>query len=154
MQASRVFARAFSTTPIKKLPLSLGKLNHIAIACPDLKKSAEFYKNTMGATVSEPVAQPEHGVYTVFVNLPNSKIELLGALGDKSPIAKFLAKNQDGGIHHMCIEVADINKAISAVKSKKIRCLSEKPTIGAHGKPVVFLHPKDCNGVLIELEQV
>jgi methylmalonyl-CoA/ethylmalonyl-CoA epimerase len=96
---------------------------------------------------------PDHGVTVVFVSLDNTKIELLHPLGEKSPIAGFLEKNASGGIHHMCIEVDDIEKAVADLKAKKIRCLSEKPRIGAHGKPVMFLHPKDCAGVLIELEQ-
>jgi len=132
---------------------SLGKLNHIAIACTDLKKASDFYRDILGAKVSEPVALAEHGVYTVFVNLGNTKIELLHPFGDKSPIQNFLDKNKGGGMHHICIEVKNIENAMADVKSKKVRCLSEKPTIGAHGKPVVFLHPKDCNGVLIELEE-
>ncbi|CAB3408336.1 unnamed protein product [Caenorhabditis bovis] len=130
----------------------LGRLNHVAIATPDLKKSSEFYKN-LGAKVSEAVPQPEHGVYTVFVELPNSKIELLHPYGDKSPIQAFLNKNKDGGMHHICIEVRDIHEAIKAIKANKIRTLGEKPKIGAHGKDVIFLHPKDCGGVLIEIEQ-
>jgi len=99
------------------------------------------------------VPQPDHGVYTVFVQLGNTKIELLHPYGEKSPIAAFLAKNKDGGMHHICIEVTDINRALVEVKARGIRALSDKPTIGAHNKPVVFLHPKDCGGVLIELEQ-
>lgn len=131
----------------------IGRLNHVAIATPDLKRASDFYKNVLGAKVSEALPQPDHGVYTVFVELNNTKIELLHPLGDRSPIAGFLEKNKNGGMHHICIEVDNIESAMKAVKAKKIRCLSEKPSIGAHGKPVVFLHPKDCNGTLIELEQ-
>ncbi|KAF8365726.1 mce-1 [Pristionchus pacificus] len=141
--------RGMASSPLTDM---LGKLNHVAIATPDIEKASQFYRN-LGANVSEKVAQPEHGVYTVFVTLPNSKIELLYPLGDKSPIQAFLDKNKAGGMHHICIEVKDINEAMSLVKSKGIRPLAEKPKIGAHGKPVVFLHPKDCGGVLIELEQ-
>lgn len=130
----------------------LGRLNHVAIATSDLKKSSQFYKN-LGAKVSEAVPQPEHGVYTVFVELPNSKLELLHPYGDNSPIQGFLDKNKAGGMHHICIEVNDIKKAMETCKSKGIRTLGEKPKIGAHGKDVIFLHPKDCSGVLIELEQ-
>ncbi len=106
-----------------------------------------------GFRFSEPQELPEHGVTVVFVELENTKIELLHPLGDKSPIAGFLAKNTSGGIHHMCIEVDDIEAAVKTMKEKNVRCLTEKTRIGAHGKPVMFLHPKDCAGVLIELEQ-
>ena len=102
---------------------------------------------------SPPEDLPAHGVTVVFVNLPNTKIELLHPLGEKSPISGFLSKNANGGIHHVCIEVDDIEKAVADVKAKKIRCLTETTKIGAHGKPVMFLHPKDCAGVLVELEQ-
>uniref|UniRef100_A0AC35U5C0 VOC domain-containing protein n=1 Tax=Rhabditophanes sp. KR3021 TaxID=114890 RepID=A0AC35U5C0_9BILA len=132
---------------------SLGKLNHVAIAVPDLEKASKFYKQ-LGADVSEAVAQPDHGVYTVFINLGNSKIELLHPFGEKSPIAPFLAKNKDGGMHHICIEVPDIHVAIEKIRSMGIRTLGEKPKIGAHGKLVMFLHPKDCNGTLMEIEEV
>ncbi|XP_068266169.1 methylmalonyl-CoA epimerase, mitochondrial isoform X1 [Nyctibius grandis] len=131
----------------------LGRLNHVAIAVPDLEKSQSFYKDVLGAQVSETVALPEHGVYTVFVELGNTKLELLHPLGEKSPIASFLQKNKTGGMHHICIEVDDIKVAMTELKKKKIRILSEEPKIGAHGKPVIFLHPKDCHGVLVELEQ-
>ncbi|XP_075753831.1 methylmalonyl-CoA epimerase, mitochondrial isoform X2 [Pelodiscus sinensis] len=131
----------------------LGRLNHVAIAVPDLEKAQSFYKNVLGAQVSETVPLPEHGVYTVFVELGNTKLELLHPLGEKSPIAGFLQKNKAGGMHHICIEVDDIKAAMSELHEKKIRILSEEPKIGAHGKPVIFLHPKDCDGVLVELEQ-
>ncbi|XP_055349332.1 ethylmalonyl-CoA/methylmalonyl-CoA epimerase-like [Paramacrobiotus metropolitanus] len=132
----------------------LGKLNHVAVATPDLKASAEMYKNVLGAKVSEVTELPEHGVYTVFVELPNSKIELLHPLGKNSPIQGFLDKNKSGGIHHICIEVDNIDAALKSVKAKNLRVLGDGGTkIGAHGKPVVFLHPKDCGGVLVELEQ-
>ncbi|KAK9760955.1 hypothetical protein K7432_014519 [Basidiobolus ranarum] len=131
----------------------LGDLNHVAIAVPDLEQSVKFYRETLGAEVSEKMPQPEHGVYTVFVQLGNTKIELLHPLGEKSPIQNFLDKNKNGGIHHVCIEVDNIKNAMKDLVSKKIRTLSSEPKIGAHGKPVVFLHPKDCGGVLVELEQ-
>ncbi|NP_001280147.1 methylmalonyl-CoA epimerase, mitochondrial isoform 2 [Gallus gallus] len=131
----------------------LGRLNHVAIAVPDLDKAQSLYKDVLGAQVSETVALPEHGVYTVFVELGNTKLELLHPLGEKSPIASFLQKNKTGGMHHICIEVDDIKAAMAELKKKKIRILSEEPKIGAHGKPVIFLHPKDCHGVLVELEQ-
>ena len=135
-------------------PWSLGRLNHVAVAVPDLQKATGLYKDVLRATsVSAPQALPEHGVTVVFVNLGNTKIELLQPLGEKSPIAGFLEKNAAGGIHHVCIEVDDIEAAVAELKAKKVRCLSEKTRIGAHGKPVMFLHPKDCNGVLVELEQ-
>jgi methylmalonyl-CoA/ethylmalonyl-CoA epimerase len=142
-------SRTFSTSALAGL---LGKLNHVAIACPDLEKASGFYKK-LGANVSEAMPQKEHGVYTVFVNLGNSKIELLHPLGENSPIAAFLEKNKAGGIHHICIEVRDINEAIKVVKSLGIRTIGNEAKIGAHGKPVIFLHPKDCLGVLTELEQ-
>ncbi|KAM5171142.1 methylmalonyl-CoA epimerase, mitochondrial isoform 2-T2 [Mantella aurantiaca] len=131
----------------------LGRLNHVAIAVPDLEKAKFLYQNVLGAQVSETVPLPEHGVYTVFVELGNTKLELLHPLGQNSPISGFLQKNKAGGMHHICIEVDDIKKAMSDLKNKNIRLLSEEPKIGAHGKPVVFLHPKDCDGVLVELEQ-
>ncbi|XP_003801064.1 methylmalonyl-CoA epimerase, mitochondrial isoform X1 [Otolemur garnettii] len=132
---------------------SLGRLNHVAIAVPDLEKAATFYKNVLGAQVSEAVPLPEHGVSVVFVNLGNTKMELLHPLGSDSPIAGFLQKNKTGGMHHVCIEVDNINAAVMDLKKKNIRSLSEEAKIGAHGKPVIFLHPKDCGGVLVELEQ-
>ncbi|VDM50846.1 unnamed protein product [Toxocara canis] len=130
----------------------LGRLNHVAIATSDLNKAAKFYKN-LGAKVSEKVPQREHGVYTVFVQLPNTKLELLYPYGDNSPIQAFLDKNKAGGMHHICIEVSHIEKAVAEVRRLRIRTLTKDTKIGAHGKPVIFLHPKDCGGVLIELEQ-
>lgn len=133
----------------------IGKLNHVAIAVPDLEAASSQYKGTFGASVSEPVDLPEHGVTTVFVNLPNTKIELLFPLGDESPIAKFLENNPAGGIHHLCYEVVDIGLAAEKLKSNGMRILGDgKPRIGAHGNPVLFLHPKDALGALIELEQI
>lgn len=131
----------------------LGRLNHIAIAVPDMEKATALYRDVLGAQVSDKVPLPEHGVYTVFVELGNTKLELLHPLGEKSPIAGFLQKNKSGGMHHICIEVDDISAAIVDLKARNIRTLSAKPRIGAHGKPVMFLHPKDCDGVLVELEQ-
>ncbi|RIB10396.1 Glyoxalase/Bleomycin resistance protein/Dihydroxybiphenyl dioxygenase [Gigaspora rosea] len=149
------FTRMFSSSNYNQESWKLGRLNHVAIAVPDLKKASEFYKNILGAKeVSEAVPQPEHGVYTVFVNLDDTKIELLHPYGDKSPIQNFLDKNKNGGIHHVCIEVDDVKTAIKDITSKGIRVLDPEPKIGAHGNPVVFLHPKDCCGVLVELEEV
>lgn len=133
----------------------LGRLNHVAIATTDLVRASALYRDTLGAEVSAPVDLPEHGVTTVFVTLPNTKIELLQPFGDSSPIAKFLTERPDGGIHHMCYEVADIYKARDMLKEQGARVLGDgEPKTGAHGKPVLFLHPKDFGGVLIELEQV
>merc|ERR1711915_698138 len=131
----------------------LGRLNHVAIATPDLEKSTALYRDVMGAEVSAIVPLPEHGVYTVFVKLDNTKLELLHPLGENSPIQNFLDKNKNGGMHHICIELDNIKEAMTELTEKKIRCLSKEPRIGAHGKPVVFLHPKDCAGVLVELEE-
>jgi len=132
----------------------IGKLNHVAIAVRDIGKAAALYRDVLGADVSAAVPQPDHGVTTVFVALPNTKIELLEPLGDGSPIAKFLERNPDGGIHHICYEVGDIRAARAALKSAGARVLGDgEPKIGAHGKPVLFLHPKDFSGTLIELEQ-
>jgi len=133
----------------------IGKLNHVAIAVPDLAKARALYRDTLGAKVSEPVDMPEHGVTTVFVELPNSKIELLHPLGGNSPLKKFLERNPDGGMHHVCYEVADILVARDRLISQGARVLGGgDPKIGAHNKPVLFLHPKDFCGTLIELEQV
>jgi methylmalonyl-CoA/ethylmalonyl-CoA epimerase len=132
----------------------IGRLNHVAIAVPDLAAASALYANALGAQVSEPVPQPEHGVTVVFVNLPNSKIELLEPLGADSPIANFLSRNPGGGIHHICYEVDDIRLARDRLKATGARVLGDgEPKIGAHGKPVLFLHPKDFLGTLIELEQ-
>ncbi|PPR76916.1 MAG: hypothetical protein CFH06_01562 [Alphaproteobacteria bacterium MarineAlpha3_Bin5] len=132
----------------------IGKLNHIAIAVPDLKIAAERYRNFLGAKVSGPKDEPEHGVTVVFVELENTKIELLHPLGEKSPIQEFLKKNPKGGMHHVCYEVDDIFVASKKLKDQGARILGNgEPIIGAHGKPVVFLHPKDFFGTLIELEQ-
>jgi methylmalonyl-CoA/ethylmalonyl-CoA epimerase len=127
-------------------------LNHVAIAVPNLDNATRFYKDILNAKVSDRVPLPEHGVTTVFVDLGNTKIELLHPLGPSSPIANFLAKKPDGGIHHVCIEVDDINNALADLTRMGVRSLDKEPKIGAHGKPVVFLHPKDCGGVLVELE--
>jgi methylmalonyl-CoA/ethylmalonyl-CoA epimerase len=132
----------------------LGRLNHVAIAVPDLKAATAVYRDTLGAKVSAAVPQPAHGVTTVFVELPNTKIELLEPLGANSPIAGYLAKNPKGGIHHVCYEVADIEATAAQMRAKGATITGDgKPKIGAHGKPVIFLHPKDFNGTLIELEQ-
>ncbi len=132
----------------------IGRLNHVAIAVPDLTAAARLYRDTLGAEVSAPVDMPEHGVTTVFVTLPNTKIELLHPLGEGSPIAAFLDRNPAGGIHHVCYEVADILAARDRLKAKGARVLGNgEPKIGAHGKPVLFLHPKDFCGTLVEIEQ-
>lgn len=133
----------------------IGRLNHVAIAVKDLEKASSVYKNALGAKVGAPTAQPEHGVTVVFIELPNTKIELLEPLGEGSPITKFLEKSPDGGIHHVCYEVEDIIAARDQLKAQGARVLGDgNPKIGAHGKPVLFLHPKDFCGTLVELEQV
>eukprot|EP01037_Dinobryon_pediforme_P022819 gene22819-24093_t len=132
----------------------IGRLNHVAIAVADLGKASALYRDTLGARVSAPVPQPAHGVTVVFVELPNTKSELREPLGAGSPIAKFLEKNPDGGMHHVCYEVDDIIVARDRLKASGARVLgSGEPKIGAHGKPVIFLHPKDFQGTLVELEQ-
>jgi methylmalonyl-CoA/ethylmalonyl-CoA epimerase len=132
----------------------IGRLNHVAIAVRDIAKAAEVYRKTLGATVSAVVPQPAHGVNTVFITLPNTKIELLEPLGPESPIAKFLERNPDGGIHHVCYEVADIIASRDRLIREGARVLGDgQPKIGAHGKPVLFLHPKDFSGALVEIEQ-
>ncbi len=133
----------------------IGKLNHVAIAVSDIKTAAAIYRDTLGATVTEAEDLPEHGVTTVFIELPNTKIELLQALGDNSPIKRFVEKNPAGGIHHICYEVDDIEQSIAKLQTEGATVLGDgRPKTGAHGKPVVFLHPKDFCGTLIELEQV
>ncbi len=133
----------------------IGRLNHVAIAVPDLMEAAAQYKQMLGASVGEPQEEPDHGVTVIFIELPNTKIELLHPLGKNSPISAFLEKNPSGGIHHVCYEVQDIIKARDHLSSEGVRILgSGEPKIGAHGKPVLFLHPKDFTGTLIELEQV
>jgi methylmalonyl-CoA/ethylmalonyl-CoA epimerase len=133
----------------------IGRLNHVAIAVRDLVSATALYRDTLGAKVSEPLAQPAHGVTVVFIELPNTKIELLEPLGAASPIAKFLERNPDGGMHHICYEVDEILAARDKLKAQGARVLGDgEPRTGAHGKPVLFLHPKDFNGTLIELEQV
>ena len=132
----------------------IGRLNHVAIAVKDIAAAASVYRDTLGAEISAAEPQPDHGVTTVFINLPNTKIELLEPLGDGSPIEKFLERNGDGGIHHLCYEVDDIIAARDRLIAQGARILGDgEPKIGAHGKPVLFLHPKDFNGVLTELEQ-
>ncbi len=133
----------------------IGRLNHVAIAVPDLEAAAAQYRNTLGANVGAPQHEPDHGVTVVFITLPNTKIELLYPLGENSPIQGFLEKNPAGGIHHICYEVDDILAARDKLKAEGARVLGTgEPKIGAHGKPVLFLHPKDFNGCLVELEQV
>ncbi len=133
----------------------IGRLNHVAIAVPDLEAAAAQYRNTLGAKVGPPQDEPDHGVTVIFVELPNTKIEFLYPLGEDSPIAGFLEKNPAGGIHHVCYEVTDILAARDKLKADGARVLgSGEPKIGAHGNPVLFLHPKDFNGTLVELEEV
>jgi methylmalonyl-CoA/ethylmalonyl-CoA epimerase len=132
----------------------IGRLNHVAIAVRDIAKAADVYRRMLGAELSEAMAQPAHGVTTVFITLPNTKIELIEPLGEASPIAKFLDRNPDGGIHHVCYEVDDIRAARDKLKGEGVRVLGDgEPKIGAHGKPVLFLHPKDFCGTLIEIEE-
>ena len=132
----------------------IGRLNHVAIVVPDVKVAAKLYKGMLGAQVSEPVPLPAHGVTTVFVTLPNTKIELLEPLGEKSPVRGFLERNPAGGMHHLCYEVEDILAARDKLEGEGMRVLGDgEPAIGAHGKPVLFLHPKDFCGTLIELEE-
>jgi methylmalonyl-CoA/ethylmalonyl-CoA epimerase len=134
---------------------SIGRLNHVAIAVQDLEKGAAVYRDLLGAKVSAPIALPDHGVTVVFVELPNTKIELLEPLGADSTIRPFLERNAAGGIHHVCYEVDDLLAARDRLKAKGARVLGDgEPRIGAHGKPVLFLHPKDFCGTLVELEQV
>lgn len=133
----------------------IGRLNHVAIAVPDLETAAATYRQTLGAEVSDPQPVPEHGVTVVFINLGNTKVELLHPLGEKSPIAGFLEKNPSGGIHHVCYEVEDIISARDRLKADGMRVLGDgEPKLGAHNNPVLFLHPKDFCGTLVELEQV
>lgn len=132
----------------------IGRLNHVAIAVPDLDAASAQYRETLGATVGAPQDEPDHGVTVVFIELPNTKIELLGVLGEGSPIRGFLERNASGGIHHLCYEVEDIRAARDRLKAQGARVLGDgEPKIGAHGKPVLFLHPKDFNGTLVELEE-
>ena len=133
----------------------IGKLNHIAIATPNLDEATKTYANILGVKISAPQDQFEHGVRVVFIEIPNTKIELLEPLGENSPVEKFLEKNKKGGIHHICFEVEDIDHAILRLEKDGATVLGDgKGKIGAHGKPVIFLHPKDFNGTLIELEEV
>ena len=133
----------------------IGRLNHVAIAVPNLEEAADLYRNSLGANVGAPQDEPDHGVTVIFIELPNTKIELLYPLGENSPIQGFLDKNPSGGIHHVCYEVDDIIAARDHLKETGLRVLGDgEPKIGAHGKPVLFLHPKDLNGTLTELEQV
>jgi len=132
----------------------LGRLNHVALAVPDVASAARLYRETLGARVSDPEALPEHGVRIVFVDLPNTRIELMEPLGERSPIAAFLAKNPSGGMHHLCYEVDDIRAARDRLVEAGARILGDgDPRTGAHGRPVLFLHPKDFAGTLIELEE-
>jgi methylmalonyl-CoA/ethylmalonyl-CoA epimerase len=132
----------------------IGRLNHIAIAVPDLTVAVATYRDTLGAAVSQPLDQPDHGVTVVFVELPNTKVELLRPLGADSPIANFLERSPSGGVHHVCYEVDDILAARDRLMAHGARVLGDgEPKIGAHGKPVLFLHPKDFQGTLVELEQ-
>ncbi|XP_071795080.1 ethylmalonyl-CoA/methylmalonyl-CoA epimerase-like [Asterias amurensis] len=150
LKCSRVtLSRPYSSENLWKL----GRINHVAIVVPNLEEATNLYKNVFQATVSEPQALPEHGVTAVFVELPNSKLELLQPLGDDNPIQGFLKKKPGGGIHHICLEVDNIQEAVKTLLDKGVKVLNPVPKIGAHGKPVVFLNPKDCSGVLVELEE-
>ena len=131
----------------------IDRLNHVAIAVPDMDSASAKYRDALGAQVSEPQDLPEHGVTVVFIELQNAKIELIAPLGENSPIAGFLAKNPSGGIHHICFEVPDIAAASEAMSFQNVRLLGDEPRIGAHGKPVMFVHPKEFNGTLIEIEE-
>lgn len=134
---------------------AIKRLNHVAIVVPDLAAATASYRDTLGASVTEPQALPEHGVTVVFIDLPNTRIELLEPLGDGSPVSNFLERNAGGGIHHLCLEVDDIKVARDDLINKGARILGDgEPKIGAHGNPVLFLHPKDFHGCLIELEEV
>jgi methylmalonyl-CoA/ethylmalonyl-CoA epimerase len=146
MCSSSKFERPPATAPLQEQSM-IGRLNHVAIAVPDLEKAAGTYRETLGARVSAPADEPDHGVTVVFVELPNTKIELLHPLGPSSPIAKFLERNPDGGMHHLCYEVEDIIAARDRLKAAGARVLGD-------GKPVLFLHPKDFVGTLVEIEQV
>src|SRR5579864_6001608 len=138
----------------RSLGTMIGKLNHVAIAVKDIEAATRLYRESLGATASAAMAQPEHGVTTVFITLPNTKIELLEPLGAASPIARFLERNPEGGIHHLCYEVEDIVAARDRLKAAGARVLGDgEPKMGAHGKPVLFLHPKDFLGTLVELEE-
>src|SRR5580698_10204114 len=153
-RATRMFGCAGASRQRKLRIMQIGRLNHVAIAVKDIAKAASVYRDTLGAEVSSAVPQPDHGVTTVFVMLPNTKIELLEPLGEASPIAKFLERSPEGGIHHLCYEVDDIKAARDRLKAEGVRVLGDgEPKIGAHGKPVLFLHPKDLCGTLIEIEQ-
>jgi len=133
----------------------IGRLNHVALVVDDLNAATATYRDTLGANVSEPHPLPEHGVTVVFVDLPNTRIELLEPLGDGSPVSRFLEQHKNGGIHHICLEVDDITKAAAELQAKGARVLGDgTPKIGAHGNPVLFLHPKDFHGCLLELEHV
>jgi methylmalonyl-CoA/ethylmalonyl-CoA epimerase len=148
----RLFASAAPSSAGLSAVFALGKLNHVAIAVPSMANAVTRFQK-LHAKVGHEHVLPDHGVKVAFIELPNTNLELLEPYGEASPIANYLKKNPDGGIHHICIEVADIQVAMKVVKDAGIRALSAEPKIGAHGKPVVFLHPKDCNGVLVELEQ-
>ena len=144
----------YETKPSSGVGLFFGRLNHVAIVVPNLTAATALYRDVLGASVSEPKTLPEHGVIVVFVNLPNTKIELLSPLDDDSPVAPFLERNASGGIHHVCYEVDDILAARDRMKAEGARVLGDgEPRTGAHGKPVLFLHPKDFCGTLVELEQ-
>jgi methylmalonyl-CoA/ethylmalonyl-CoA epimerase len=139
---------------LQREKVMIGRLNHVAIAVGDLAAATAVYRDTLGARVSQPLPQPEHGVTVVFVELPNTKIELLEPLGEASPITAFLDRNPSGGVHHVCYEVDDIIAARDRLKAEGARVLGDgEPRTGAHGKPVLFLHPKDFCGTLVELEQ-
>eukprot|EP00300_Choanocystis_sp_HF-7_P026026 c28546_g1_i1.p1 GENE.c28546_g1_i1~~c28546_g1_i1.p1 ORF type:complete len:162 (+),score=34.88 c28546_g1_i1:35-520(+) len=151
---AHVLPRSFPVVTSVRHTHRVTRLNHIAIAVPNLQEAARNFKTILGCEVSEPQPEPDHGVNVVFVTLANTKIELLEPLGANSPIGKFLEKNPNGGMHHFCVEVDDVHASADAMKSSGIRLLNETPKIGAHKNPVVFLHPKDTSGTLIEFEEV
>eukprot|EP01129_Flabellula_baltica_P003379 TRINITY_DN13152_c0_g1_i1.p1 TRINITY_DN13152_c0_g1~~TRINITY_DN13152_c0_g1_i1.p1 ORF type:complete len:184 (-),score=43.01 TRINITY_DN13152_c0_g1_i1:21-551(-) len=151
MRRSNVLSRVYRRN--KSDVMKIGRLNHVAIAVPDLEKATAFYRDVLGGVVTEPHALPDHGVTTVFVKLENSNVELLEPLGENSPIGKYIEKKPAGGMHHICLEVDDIHVALEQLKENNIKPIDPEPKIGAHGKLVVFIHPKFCNGVLVELEQ-
>ncbi|XP_015919754.1 methylmalonyl-CoA epimerase, mitochondrial [Parasteatoda tepidariorum] len=150
---NKILGHYFCTNP-KGRTWKVLKVNHLAVASANIEKSVKLFQDIFGAKTSQSIPMPEHGVTTAFVELGNVKLELLLPLGEKSPIQSFLQKNGNGGMHHICLDVDNIDNAVKDMKAHNIRTLTEETKIGAHGKPVIFLHPKDCGGVLIELQQV
>ncbi|XP_051890776.1 methylmalonyl-CoA epimerase, mitochondrial [Pristis pectinata] len=145
-------ARALSSG-VPGSPWQLGRLSHVAVAVPEMESARAFYRDVLGGRVGEPLALPDHGVRAAFVELGGARLELLEPLGDGSPILGFLRRNPAGGLHHICLEVDRLAAALQQLRARGVRTLSPQPRLGAHGKPVIFLHPKDCGGVLLELEE-